>query len=377
MIMNLRRFGLLALLFISTPSLPAGAAQKTVVVEGESAISREDARRQALRSAVEQGAGVFIHSQTEVESFELKKDKILSRTEGYVTRYTLLDARKQGGVHRVRLRAVVSLDKIKDDLIAMQILMAALDLPLVMVIVEEEYIGMESPGTRYAEAQLVGALKQRGFELVDQAQLQDANLRAMARLAFQGGTAPDKQWAMGSGAQYIVLGQAVVEDKGEAVAGVALRSIQATLRLKVVQTQTGAVLGSAVRDRAAAHISSGRGASRALQMTVDDLVDAYLVDRITCSFQDYLNNGAPLILYATGVKTFRQYKLVAETLEDLELVVTSRKGQWKKSTGLLVMNLRVKGTSEEVAELLDSRQVGDHTLEVVDFEPDRLDLKLR
>ncbi len=44
---------------------------------------------------------------------------------------------------------------------------------------------------------------------------------------------------------------------------------------------------------------------------------------------------------------------------------------------MLALDLRFKGTSEELAELLDGLKLGDHSLEVVDFAPDRVDCNLR
>jgi hypothetical protein len=100
------------------------------------------------------------------------------------------------------------------------------------------------------------------------------------------------------------------------------------------------------------------------------------VDAITRSFQDYLNNGAPLKVKVTGVTSFRTYKLVASEIETIERVVSSKKEGWNKASGLLVLDLRFRGTSEELAELLDARKLGANRLEVVDFAPERIDCNL-
>ena len=115
----------------------AAAENKIVEAQGESISSKEDAIRQAMRLAVEQAVGVFVHSETEVENFELKKDKILSRTQGYVTRYTVLKEEKTDDLITVVIQATVSLDKIKDDLLAMKILLDSMERPKVMILIEE------------------------------------------------------------------------------------------------------------------------------------------------------------------------------------------------------------------------------------------------
>ena len=43
----------------------------------------------------------------------------------------------------------------------------------------------------------------------------------------------------------------------------------------------------------------------------------------------------------------------------------------------LVLDLRFKGSSEELAEQVDGRKFGENKLEVVDFAPDRVDCNFR
>ncbi len=79
----------------------AFAEDRTIETEGVSQISREDAIRQAQRSAVEEAVGVFIQSRTEIENFELKKDKIFSRTQGYIKRFAVLKESKEGNLFKL------------------------------------------------------------------------------------------------------------------------------------------------------------------------------------------------------------------------------------------------------------------------------------
>jgi len=85
----------------------------------------------------------------------------------------------------------------------------------------------------------------------------------------------------------------------------------------------------------------------------------------------------PLKLYITGVKAFRDYKRVASGIDALDRVVSSKKEGWNRAGGLLVLDLRFKGTSEELADLLDGKRMSKNILEVVDFAPERVDCKFR
>ena len=148
------------------------------------------------------------------------------------------------------------------------------------------------------------------------------------------------------------------------------------MQLKILQTQSGLVLGSVVKNGIAAHISPLTGATKALQTAARKAVDEYAVDAITDSFQDYLNNGAPLKLYVTGVDSFKHYKKVAAAVDMLDRVMSSKKEGWNKAGGVLILDLRFKGTSEELAEMLDGMDLEGNPLEVVDFAPDRVDCGL-
>jgi hypothetical protein len=352
---------------------PAFSGEKIVEAEGFSSSSKSDAIRQAQRMAVEEAVGVFIKSETEVENFVLKKDKIFSRTEGYVTRYDLLSDKKEGDDFVVLIRATVSLDKIKDDLMAMKILLESIERPKLIVFVEEEYKSMDDLGMGIAGIELSARLAAKGFDIVDRAQLESVKNRDQARQALAGNETAAASLGLNFGAQYVVFGKAVAQDAGEAFEGSGLRSIQASLQLKVIQSQTGSVLGSVVKNGVSAHMSPLTGATIAFQKTVKKAVDEYLVDTITNSFQDFLNNGAPMKLHVTGVKTFKEYKRVSKSIEALIRVASSKKEGWNKAGGLLVLDLRFKGTSEELAELLDGRQLEKNTLEVVDFASERVD----
>ena len=69
--------GVLAVVLVMGWGGVAAAEEKVVQVEGMSTLSRADAIRQAMRAAVEEGVGVFVKSESEVQNFALVKDRVL------------------------------------------------------------------------------------------------------------------------------------------------------------------------------------------------------------------------------------------------------------------------------------------------------------
>jgi hypothetical protein len=371
---------LLTMTVLLIPILVAGAsfaADQTVKVSGSSAISIEDAVRQAQRLAVEEAAGIFVQSHTEVKNFILQKDKIISKTQGYITRYQVLSSNKSGSDYVVEIEATVSLDKIKDDLIALKILLEGMQRPKLMVLIDEDYKNMADFGMQIAGTELSARLTEKKFDLVDRAQLEAAKTIDQQQQALAGNTAAAASLGLHFGAQYVIVGKAVAEDAGEAFPGSGLHSMQVSLQLQVINSQTAAVLGSTVKNDVVAHVSQLTGATQAFQSAAGRAVDEYLLDAITDSFQDFLNNGAPIKLHVAGVKTFSDYKVVANGIEAIDRINAMKKEGWNRAGELLVLDLRFKGTSEELAELLDNRKLGQKSLMVIDFAPDRVNCALQ
>lgn len=82
----------------------------------------EDARRAALREAVEQGVGVLVSSSTRMHNFEVVADDILAESVGYVRGYEVLErGETDDGGYRVVLEAVVDLGDLHGDLAALKL----------------------------------------------------------------------------------------------------------------------------------------------------------------------------------------------------------------------------------------------------------------
>jgi hypothetical protein len=119
---------LLALAFVLSVRLAPAQETKTVIAEGVAAIrqdalaiARDQAVEDAQKRAVEQAIGIVIGSQTGVENYQVISDKILSRSKGYITRYTVIGENQDSGLLRVRITADVAMDRLSTDLSAIGI----------------------------------------------------------------------------------------------------------------------------------------------------------------------------------------------------------------------------------------------------------------
>ena len=134
-------FLLVTLLFVQS-SIAQQKNIKEVIATGESLIeggnvpvAKKRAIEEALRQAVEQGLGVFISSESLVKNYQIIEDKIFSNSQGYVKSYDVMSEKQLGSRYRVSISALVSLDIIKNDLMAMAILRQQMHNPRLMIVV--------------------------------------------------------------------------------------------------------------------------------------------------------------------------------------------------------------------------------------------------
>ena len=88
---------------------------RLVYAEAEGA-TLDEATQGALRTAVEQGVGVFVTSRVRVENDELIEDKILALSNGYIHSYRVVETKERGGQVLVRVVAEVGMRQIRESL---------------------------------------------------------------------------------------------------------------------------------------------------------------------------------------------------------------------------------------------------------------------
>ena len=101
-------------IIVSSLSVAAQTAEKTVtlVTSGDGA-TKEEAVKQALRSAIEQAFGTFISANTEVLNDEVIKDEIVTVSTGNITSYKEINTLTNAdGSYSSTVEAIVSIGKL-------------------------------------------------------------------------------------------------------------------------------------------------------------------------------------------------------------------------------------------------------------------------
>ena len=158
---------------------PGTARAEEVQAEGVAAILNNNmagARKQAIlnaqRNAVEQGLGLILDSKSVSENFELIQDKVLSSSRGFVTRYIIVSEGASGDQYKVKIKADVSKELLKDRLSALRILHKAMGQKRVMVLYRSENpnaLKRTHGANRSALQTIRDELNQAGFRLFNEA----------------------------------------------------------------------------------------------------------------------------------------------------------------------------------------------------------------
>ncbi len=330
-----------------------------VIAEGMGQ-NKNAALLQAKRAAVEQGLGVVITSETEVRNFTVMKDKVLTRTEGAVKRYELLEEKvASDSIVEVKIKATVSLARINEDLAALGVLLESMDKPRVMVLIDEEIGGQR---TTNCETEIVDRLLEFNFNLVDPstvAALFDAGDDLIASA-----TAGDKNAAVkigaANGAEVIIVGNVKTSAAAKDVYN--MKSSRADISIQAIVSSTAKIIASKNVQESAIHISEDSAAAESIRKASARIIEdtrkgkvvTSLFDKIIGSWQEMVNNGMPIRLTVNNVTSFKAFKTVKSFLSDLSnnVVSVTQRG-WNKP--VLEFEIVFKGTPETLAENIDGQ----------------------
>ncbi len=130
---------LLAVLFLVNAYAQMPMAEQEVIADGRAAGSdlkaRDEALQRALRAAIEKGVGTLVDSETMTRNFKLFDDRIYSEVKGYIRTYDVVgDNQGEGGIYRIKIKAVVALGALKKDIQALNIIKNQKKNPRIMIL---------------------------------------------------------------------------------------------------------------------------------------------------------------------------------------------------------------------------------------------------
>ncbi|MDX8395270.1 MAG: hypothetical protein R8K22_02535 [Mariprofundaceae bacterium] len=371
------RYFLLLILFFP---IQVYAQNISVISEGYGA-SRNESLYDMKRNAVEQGLGVFLSSKTLSRDFVVEKDKILTHAEGFVKQISIISEEKKTNpsLWYIKAKVMVSSDSIKDEMIALKMLLHDVEMPRLVILMHEKVNGKEIVEFSTSEASMIKILRAKRFHLLDSDQIKKVRGHDMAMALYNEDQKVSMLIAAQLDADFMIVGEAKCQSLS-VIAGSRILTNQAQVNIKVLNGRTGVLISAESAAGRSAHISGDVGCAQAITNSVDQVLDGYLIDQLIMGMMDEQNNGMLIRLKVTsGLNSFSRYKKVKGILESIQKVVSVNKRLWNKKAGFAEFDVVYKGKVEGLADKLELVQIkGDdlgHPLQVSDLTRSEIEVE--
>jgi hypothetical protein len=354
----------LVFLFLLAAPLPVATAtesQKDIVVDaegsalivnGDKANAKEQAKRQAYRDALEKGIGAYVEGITEMKDFEVVKDKVFSKAQGLVTDFKIVrEWVDEDQVYHIRASCTVS--TVKLDGVLGPAVIDALGNPRVMVVVDENIDG-ESPFLSTVEGEVLAVFEKAGYLLVDPQTAKGLHAQEYDLAKETGDTAKLRELAKSFQADVIIYGRAQgVTYAKQKVEGVSVFGVRSQLQLKAIITQTAYVLGTETPEFKERGTSPQDGAVKGLRKAAAAGAKS-LVHKVAYSLVSGSAGGVPgrtVKVLVTGI-SFSGARTLKAGLEEAKGITAVYQRAF--SDRKLELDVNTEGNAEDLAVVLES-----------------------
>ena len=348
------------------------------ILDNNTAMARDNAIVDAQRKAVEQAVGVLMSSESAVQNYEIVSDRILTQSAGYITSYDVLDEQHDDKEYRVKIRAVIGMGALENDVQAIQHLIQQKGNPRMMFLVSEELVGLKTAGVAsadmaQAEVTLQQAFVNKGFDVVDAATVAQNVSREQAIKAAEGDAAAAAAICQQFGADVAITVKSSAS-AGAKILNSDMKSYQAVVTAKAVRADTAAVIASASEQAKQAHIDDLTGGTAAIQKASAKLADA-LIPKILEQWRQDVQTATTVQLVVSNI-SFAQLKQIKEILSTkIRGVKAVNQRSFQQKTA--VLDVDIQGTTETLADELTAQDFNGVMLDVTSMTGNKIELAVQ
>ena len=371
-------FSVFLLVTTLTIAQPLAAEPTTVTTEGVASVTqgrvdvaRDVALEDALRRAVEQVIGTMVESETLVQNFQLVSDKIYTQTRGYVTNYQVVSERRDGELYRVTVKAAVDAGHLQTDLQALGLVYRRMNKPRVMAVIAERHAGAGASDPA-GETEIIRLLIEKGFKVVDQAQVRTIRESDQVKRALGGDAKAAQVLGRQYGAEVLIVGEAFSEGAMRGGMMGNLVSVRARLQAKAIRADTGEILAAEGAVSPGVDISEQVAGQKAVAAAGKKWLDAALpviLERWTKELGG--DNSVQLVISGLSLPQVGVFKDILRAhvrgVKDLQ--------QRSYAANTAILDVDLKGTAQALADDLAHKDFGTFRVEVTAMTPNHLDLR--
>ena len=350
---------------------------ETVTVIGEG-MTEDEARRDALRKALELGGKTEIASHSQVENFELIRDTIYARSEGIVTDYKILrQGDLAGGTKYCEIRAQVSRNAVATSWAEVQNVLDQIGQPGIAVYILERIDGVKQDSS-ILESQIENRLLARGFTVYAGEQVRVIAEKEAADAESEANVAKMQAIAKDFGTQIFITGTAQTNAAGvRNLAGQSTAMYNGDAMIKMYYTDTGQLMASESvpnwRGGARGFFThSPQAGKKALENAGQEVVER-CYRNVMRQWATRISHGGELKLEIEGMTIAEALKLKTKIKAINPDKIVSVNGP-KATKGIMTFRIKAKMTAEDLATYLvedDWAQI----IEIVDLKSNRIQAK--
>jgi len=349
-----------------------------VLVSGEAPIyngdkfrAREEASALAKRNAVEQAVGTLVTSETRVENFELISDRILTKASGYIKRFEILKETVRKDSLRIAAKVVVTVDTVKDDLIALNLLQAAIHKPRIMLLFAGE--GLARQAADAIRTEMSTGFLEKEFNLIDPPK-SGAEVKAALRAAASGDIGAVAKLGAQLGAEVVLTGvvKATSKDMGEEYAN--MISCSVAVGIQAVRASNGKILASRDLSDKTIHISADQGVRKAALTLARKGFEGLLEDLVAVWTRE-VAQGETIQVRLRNI-SYKQLILLEEAIRKLRGVTDLHERSFSGEARLGIVDVDYRGETRTLAQDLSKFRIGGRDLDIVSVKSGQVDLRL-
>lgn len=364
-----------------SPATKVRATGVAAIYQGDKATARDRAIADAQRKAVEQAVGTLVSSETVTENFQLLSDKVYSKAQGYVRKYTIISTKEDAGTLLVEIDAEVHSGNLKNDLDGILAVLKAKNLPRVLVMVTEQNVGSASTAMWWqgeksfsldlgaAENAIVDSLKQKGFSVVDRQALQG---KIRVTKALDSESPPDdavKEFAANTGAEVVIQGKAFANDIGT-IMGTQMHSIRANISLRALYLDNGSILATATDTGTVGHIDPTTGGTQALTK-VARKATGDLLGKILSQWEKEVAGPTTVMLTVKNVSKSKFRRVLTTFLgNEIRGVQEVRDRGFRNKVAEFEVD--ITGSASTLAEELEEKKFGEFGVEIQEVSANKV-----
>ena len=358
-------FAIFALFFLGSSN--DGFAQEkekiTVTVTGQGSLenstparAENEAIKNAFQMAIEQGLGTFIKSETEVENFNLVKDKIILKSEGYILGYKKLRQWDDGKILNVKIKAVVSLKQLGNDFRAMlKAVTRQIDNPVIAFVLTAWEVPEATGQKKHLEGQILidsfqEQFKNKGFDIKaadDAREFANTGTGKLAQVA-SGGRKAIAKYARESRANFVARGELNATPKGVDPATGAYEWF-GTVSCEIIDAGTGEMVASYSKTVVKLFPDKTQGLSALMHSAAKNAAKT-LAKQTLETWQQYAGSGRVYNIIVKNVTSCRKQGRVIRKIIDKACEI--RNSDCDREKQVWAADVIFKGSAQDLEDLI-------------------------